>query len=104
METSNHLGDLKISKIKRRTNLNLSLSEFLNSVWDLGFLSRIYLSWDAQNLQWSIQPQLAGGCGVFIGGDPNGKMTKVTQGDNLTRVHNGRIFNHCATFLEEQES
>src|SRR4051812_9774748 len=35
METSNHLGDLQISNIKRPANINLSLSELLNSVWDL---------------------------------------------------------------------
>ena len=28
--------------------------------------------------QWSSQPELAGRCGVFIGGDPNGEMTEVT--------------------------
>ena len=39
MATSNRLGDLQISKIKRRANLNLSLSELLNSKWDLGFFS-----------------------------------------------------------------
>src|SRR3954470_22350684 len=44
MATSNRLGDLQISKIKRRANLNLSLSELLTSNWDLGFLSRISLS------------------------------------------------------------
>ena len=98
MATSNRLGDLQISKIKRRPNINLSLSEFLNSNWDLGFLSRISLSWDAQNLQWSSQPQLAGGCGVFIGGDPNGEMNEVARRDSLTHVHNGRIFKSMRNF------
>src|SRR4051812_8902335 len=100
MATSNCLGYLQISKITRRANINLSLSELLNSNWDLGFLSGISHSWDAQNLQWSSQPQLAGGCGVFICGDPNGEMSEVTRCDNLTRVHNGRNFNHNATLLE----
>ena len=104
MATSNRLGDLQISKIKRRANINLSLSEFLNSNWFLGFLSRISLSWDAQNLQWSSRPQMVGGGGVFIGGDPNGEMSDLTRCDSLTRVPNGRNFNHCATLLEEQVS
>src|SRR4051812_16779049 len=103
MATSNRLGDLQISKIKRRANINLSISELLNSKWDLGFLSGIFLSWDAQNLQWSSQPQLAGGCEVFIDADPNGEISKVTRCDSLMRVHNGRNFNQCA-LLEEQES
>ena len=47
---------------------------------------------------------MAGGCGVFIGGDPNGDKTDVTQCDSLTRVHNGRISHKCTTLLEEQES
>ena len=42
-ETSNHLGDLQISKIKRPTNINLSLNELLNSAWDLGFSLKIFL-------------------------------------------------------------
>ena len=104
MTTSNRLGDLQISKIKRRASINLTLSEFLNSKWDLGFLSGISLSWDAQNLQWSSQPQLAGGCRVFIGADPNDEMSEVARCDSLTRVHNGRNFNQSATLLEEQES
>src|SRR3954470_2795784 len=58
MATSNRLGDLQISNIERRANINLSLSELLNSKWDLGFLSGSFLSWDAQNLQWSSRPQL----------------------------------------------
>src|SRR4051812_43052113 len=41
---SRRLADLQD---KRPANLNLSLSELLNSKWDLGFLSRIFLSWDA---------------------------------------------------------
>ena len=47
---------------------------------------------------------MAGGCGVFIGGDPNGEKNEVNRGDSLTRVHNGRISHQCATLLEEQES
>ena len=74
----------------------------------LGFSLEIFLGMltdqVSENIQWSSQPQLAGGCGVFIGGDPNGEMTEVTRCDRLTRVHNGRISNQCATFLEEQES
>src|SRR4051812_25403206 len=98
------LGDLKISKIKRLANQTLSLSEFAQlSSGTLDFLSG-FLSWDAQYLQWSSQPQMAGGCGLFIGGDPNGEISEVTRCDILTRVHNGRKFHHCATLLEEQES
>ena len=66
----------------------------------LGMLTELV----SKNFQWSSQPQMAGGCGVFIGGDPNGEMTEVTRHDSLTRVHNGRISNHDATLLEEQES
>ena len=98
------LGDLQISKIKRPANQVLSLSEFAQlSSGTLDFLSG-FLSWDAQDLQWSSLPQMAGGCGLFIGGYPNGKMTEVTRCDSLTRVHNGRNLNHCAAFLAEQES
>ena len=98
------LGDLQISKIKRPANQTLSLSEFSQlSSGTLDFLSG-FLSWDAQYLQCSSQPQMAGGCGLYIGGDPNGEMSEVTRCDSLTRVHNGRNFNHYATLLEEQES
>ena len=74
----------------------------------LGFSLKIFLgmltSLMSKNLQWSSQPQLAGGCGVFIGGDPNGEMSEVTRCGSLMCVHNGRISNHNATLLEEQES
>ena len=46
--TSNRLGDLQISKIKRLANLNLSLDELLNSKWTWVF-SRD-LPWDAHNI------------------------------------------------------
>ena len=72
------LGDLQFSKIKRAANQVLSLSEFAQLSFGTWIFSRGSLSWDAQNLQWSSQPQPAGGCGVFIGGDPNGEMTEVT--------------------------
>src|SRR3954466_7375740 len=72
---------------------------------DLGFISMISLSlsWDAQNLQWSSPPQLAGGCGLFIGGDPNGEMSEGTRCDSLTRVHNGRNFN-AQLFLRNKKA
>ena len=53
----------------------------------LGMLTKLV----SENIQWSSQPQMAGGCGVFIGGDPNGEMTEVTRCDSLTRVRNGQI-------------
>ena len=77
-------------------------------MWDL-VVSR-YLSWDCSHhlclrmFRRSSSPQLVGRCRVFIGGDPNCEMSEVTRCDSLTRVHNGRISNHNATFLEEQES
>ena len=74
----------------------------------LGFSLEIFLGMlttlVSENIQRSSPPQMAGGCMVFIGGDPNGEMSEVTRCDSLTRVHNGRISNHDATFLEEQES
>ena len=42
-ETSNHLGDLQISKIKRPANINLSLCEFLNSNFGTWFSLDIFL-------------------------------------------------------------
>ena len=45
-ETANRLGDLQISKITRSVNLNLSLSELLNSTLGLGFTLES-LAWDA---------------------------------------------------------
>ena len=105
-ETSNRLGDLQISKIKSPTNINLCLCELLNSNFGTWFSLDIFLGMlialMSQNLQWSSQLQLAGRCGVFIGGDPKGEMTKVTWCDSLTLVHNGRNSNQCATLLEEQ--
>src|SRR3954462_13780398 len=95
---------LQISKIKRPANQTLSLSEFAQlSSGTLDFLSG-FLSWVAQYLQCSSLPQLEGGCGLFIGGDPNGEMSEVTRCDSLTRVHNSRNSEHNATLLEEQES
>ena len=95
---------LAVLQDKKAANQVISLSEFAQlSSGTLDFLSG-FLSWDAQYLQWSSQPQMAGGCGLFIGGDPNGEMSEVTRCDILTRVHNGRNFNHCETLLEEQES
>ena len=107
-ETSNRLGDLQISKIKRSANINLSLCELLNSNFGTWFSLEIFLRMlivlVSRNLQWSSQPQLAGRCRVFIGGDPNGEMTEVTRCDGLTRVHNGRISNQGATLLEAQSA
>ena len=94
-ENSNRLGDWQISKIKRLANINLSLYELLNSNFGTWFSLDIFLGMltvlVSEDIQWSSQPQMAGGCGVFIGGDPNGEMTEVTRCDSLTRVHNGRI-------------
>ena len=48
----------------------------------LGFSLEIFLGMlialVSENIQWSSPSQMAGGCGAFIGGDPNGEMTKVT--------------------------
>ena len=98
------LGDLQISKIKRPANQTLSLSEFAQlSSGTFGF--SLGLSLVGCSVSSVEQPaQMVGGCGLFIGGDPNGEMSEVTQCDSLTRVHNGRNFNNSATLLEEQES
>ena len=42
-ETSNHLGDLQISKIKRLANINLSLCDLLNSNFGTWFSLNIFL-------------------------------------------------------------
>src|SRR3954462_11680365 len=96
---------LQISKIKRPANQTLSLSEFSQlSSGTMDFLCG-FLSWDAWYLQWcNLFLRMVGGSGLFIGGDPKGEMSEVTRCDSLTRVHNGRNFEHNATFLEEQES
>ena len=106
--TPNRLGDLQISKITRQANINLSLWIAQLSL-GLGLVFSRDLPWDAHStcvweFQQSSQPELAGRCGVFIGGDPNGEMTEVTRCDSLTCVHNGQISNQCTTLLEEQES
>ena len=48
----------------------------------LGFSLEIFLGMlttlVSENFQLSSQPELAGRCGVFIGGDPNGEMIEVT--------------------------
>ena len=102
--TSNRLGDLQISKIKRLANLNLSLMN-CSTQCGLGFSLEIFLGMlttlVSENIQRSSQPQMAGGCGVFIGGNPNGEMMDVTWCDSLTRVHNGRIFKSMRNFTWE---
>ena len=49
----------------------------------LGFTLEIFLGMlktqVSENIQRSSQPQMAGGCGVFTGGDPNGEMMDVTR-------------------------
>ena len=54
-ETSNRLGDLQISKIKRSANINLSLYELLNSNFGTLFSLDIFLGMlttlMSQNLQ-----------------------------------------------------
>ena len=97
------LGDLQISKIKRPANQTLSLSEFAQLSSGTCVISRIFSRGMLKIFSGAASP-MVGGCGLFIGGNPNGEMSEVTQCDSLTRVHNGRNFNNSATLLEEQES
>jgi hypothetical protein len=98
------LGDLQISKIKRPANQTLSLSEFAQLSSGTLVFSRVFFRGMLRIFSGATSPQMVGGGGVFIGGDPNGEMSDLTRCDSLTRVPNGRNFNHCATLLEEQVS
>jgi hypothetical protein len=98
------LGDLQISKIKRPANQTLSLSEFAQLSSGTLVFSRVFFRGMLRIFSGATCPQMVGGGGVFIGGDPNGEMSDLTRCDSLTRVSNGRNFNHCATLLEEQVS